>query len=298
MNETNDLSFDLNLLTTFEALMAERHVTRAAARMGLSQPAMSHALNRLRATLNDEILVRRGTGMEPTPKALALVGPIGDALAQIRETVNATGAFAAESFTGTLHLCVSRYAGIVLLPRLVEAIGTSAPAARLQVSNSVGPAPPPRHISIWLAESESIEPTMMTECLWREHPVCLVRNNHPAIEHGLNKESFRYLDKLFLGIDPENLISAGLTSATERGKTGLFEVDDFLSAAQLLLVSDTVGVVGGRAAERLAAVFPLTILTPPSALPEFGISQAWLRGQDEDPASIWLRNQINRLAVG
>lgn len=86
---------DLNLLVVFDALMSERHVSRAADRIALSQPAMSNALSRLRATLDDPILVRTSRGMEPTPRALELHGPIHAALTEIQHTLFHSGALRA-----------------------------------------------------------------------------------------------------------------------------------------------------------------------------------------------------------
>src|SRR5271169_1229788 len=104
MNERNIRSVNLNLLVVFDALMAERHVTRAAQNNGLSQPAMSKALNRLRYLLDDRLFERRDGRMEPTPRALELAGPIHSALSDISRTLTLPGALDPRHITGMLRI--------------------------------------------------------------------------------------------------------------------------------------------------------------------------------------------------
>ncbi len=107
-------SIDLNLLLAFESLMDERNVTRAAKRIGLSQPAMSNALTRLRRTFNDPILVRSPEGMMPTPAAQALIGPIREALASLRAAIEEKPAFNPAASRRVFHLLTNDYAEIML----------------------------------------------------------------------------------------------------------------------------------------------------------------------------------------
>ncbi len=118
--------FDLNLMKAFDALYAERHVTRAGSRIGLSQSAMSGALTRLRELLGDELFVRTPSGMQPTPRAHDLAGPVSDALRLLR------GALQADSFDpatadNTVTLAMSDYAAFVLLPPLMARLERTVP---------------------------------------------------------------------------------------------------------------------------------------------------------------------------
>jgi Bacterial regulatory helix-turn-helix protein, lysR family len=124
---------DLNLLRIFEALMAERHITRAAARLGLTQSAASNALGRLRAAFEDDLFQRTPTGMEPTALARELAGPVGAALDAVRAAVALNRPFdpahAEESFT----LGMSDYAEFVLAPPLIAALRARAPGVSVVV---------------------------------------------------------------------------------------------------------------------------------------------------------------------
>src|SRR6476620_2542014 len=126
-------AIDLNLLVVFEALVAERSVTRAAGRVGLSQPAVSNALGRLRALLGDPLLVRTGRGMEPTARALELSGPIQQALEGIRRALSPSASFEPERSPYTFRVRSADNLELSLLPRLLERLGRVAPLVDIVV---------------------------------------------------------------------------------------------------------------------------------------------------------------------
>jgi DNA-binding transcriptional LysR family regulator len=128
-------AFDLNLLIVFDAVMQERSVTRAGSRIGLSQPAMSHALNRLRYMLKDELFVRTPDGMAPTPRAETLAQPLRNALSEMQLALEPT-AFDPAASDRRFSLAVNNYAAVVLVPPLVAAVSAAAPAVRLDLRPS------------------------------------------------------------------------------------------------------------------------------------------------------------------
>src|SRR6266481_4248072 len=131
--ERNLRSVDLNLLVVFDTLMAERNVTRAAARNGLSQPAVSKALNRLRFLFDDPLFVRRDRAMEPTARALELAGPIHGALADISRTLTLPAAFDPATVRATIKIATIDLYHTNLLPALVRHLRRHAPGVDLQV---------------------------------------------------------------------------------------------------------------------------------------------------------------------
>src|SRR5580693_2495019 len=131
--ERNLRTVDLNLLVVFDALMAERNVTRAAERNGLSQPAVSKALNRLRGLFDDPLFVRRDRGMEPTARALELAGPIHGALADISRTLTVPSAFEPSTAKATIKIATVDLYHTKLLPSLVRHLRQHAPGVDLQV---------------------------------------------------------------------------------------------------------------------------------------------------------------------
>jgi DNA-binding transcriptional LysR family regulator len=129
--------FDLNLFKAFDALYAERHVTRAGQRIGLSQPAMSGALTRLREVFNDELFVRSPTGMQPTPRADDLAGPIAAALHLMRSVLQGDG-FDPATADHIVTIAMTDYAAFVLLPPLLARLAVEAPRLEVRVRGIFG----------------------------------------------------------------------------------------------------------------------------------------------------------------
>jgi DNA-binding transcriptional LysR family regulator len=129
-------AIDLNLLLAFEALIEEQSVTQAARRIGLSQPAMSNALARLRRVLDDPVLVRTPGGMRPTPKAEALAEPIRAALAQLRSALGAPEQFVPRESRRTLRLLTTDYGELLLLGPLLARLAREAPEIRVRSRRS------------------------------------------------------------------------------------------------------------------------------------------------------------------
>src|SRR5215208_8195750 len=136
-------SIDLNLLLVFESLMDERNVTRAARRIGLSQPAMSNALTRLRRTFDDPLLVRTSEGMSPTPAAHALIGPVRAALAGLRAALEDKPAFDPAASKRKFHLLANDYAEIMLLAPVITSLRAKADEISLRVHRSTSVFQPP-----------------------------------------------------------------------------------------------------------------------------------------------------------
>src|SRR6266849_462632 len=126
---------DLNLLIVFDAVMQERNVTRAGQKIGLSQPAMSHALNRLRYMLKDELFVRTPEGMVPTARAETLAQPLRNALSEMQLALE-PGMFEPATSDRRFTLAISNYAAIVLAPPLAAAVSAAAPSVRLDLRPS------------------------------------------------------------------------------------------------------------------------------------------------------------------
>src|ERR1700693_6021939 len=135
MSVMNWGAFDLNLLIVFDAVMQERNVTRAGSRIGLSQPAMSHALNRLRYMLKDELFIRTPEGMVPTPRAESLAQPLRSALSEMQLPREPT-AFEPPASDRRFALAVNNYAAVVLAAPLVAAVAAAAPAVTLDLRPS------------------------------------------------------------------------------------------------------------------------------------------------------------------
>lgn len=131
--EKNIAGVDLNLLVAFEALLEERHVTRAGQRIGLAQPSMSSALTRLRALFGDELFRRTAGGMIPTSRALDLAGPVGEALRHVRRALEEETPFDPSTSQHRFRLATTDYGDLIVVPPLVQALRAQAPGINLQV---------------------------------------------------------------------------------------------------------------------------------------------------------------------
>ena len=288
---------DLNLLVSLDTLLRVRSVTRASEEMGLSQPAMSAALARLRELLRDPLLVRGPRGMVPTARALELQAPLSEILAQISVTLHPPPPFDPLTSRRSFTLCTADYGELLVLPSLMERLATSAPGIDMVVN-------PSSEVSPWelLAEGsldlslgiETRTPAgMYRVSLFREHFVCLVRAGHPRAGGPLSLEEYVSLPHLLISprggatgtVDPI-LSELGL-----RRRIAL-RVPHFLVAPQVVARSDLILTLPARVAHALASSLQLTCLQPPLELPEFSLSLFWHERNHRDPAHSFLRNQI------
>ncbi|XEY16314.1 LysR family transcriptional regulator [Azospirillum sp. HJ39] len=287
---------DLNLLVAFDALNAERNVTRAGARIGRTQPAMSAALSRLRVLLGDELFVRGPSGLQPTPRAVELAEPISLALRDIQRTLQFTQDFAPSASTMTFSLGVSGHAGSVVLPRLLSILTERAPTVDLRVQDYAG-----RDDAIALLDSGEVDLTVgippsatgriLRARLFQERFVCILRKEHPATLRPLDTESFLALTHILVAPENEGLdvAEAALAMKGMRRRIAL-TVPQMSAAPQLVASSDMIatvveGVVAGSGyADRLSVLeFPLRLNPVPFVL-------SWHRRNDAHPAQRWLRN--------
>ncbi len=185
MHQMNDLRrIDLNLLVILDALLSEQHVTRAAERLHLSQPAVSHALARLRDLLGDPLLVRAGASLVPTPQALELMAPLAEALAQVQSLL-APNTFDPATARRTFRLAMSDYGAAIVLPGLIRTLRREAPGIDLQISHASREGMLEGVLNGDIDVAAGVFPEMPNELrstpLFEEHYVCLVdRNSLPA----------------------------------------------------------------------------------------------------------------------
>ena len=297
---------DLNLLVAFDALMAERSVTRAGARIGRTQPAMSAALSRLRALLKDELFVRGPSGLQPTPRAVDLADPLGRALAEIERTLAFTQRFEPSSSAAVFTLGLSEHPAHVLLPNLVERLRDIAPAIVLQIRNFTA-----RDDAVTLLDAGEIDmavgvpPTIsaariLSQPLFEERFMCVLRRGHPSAEGQLDLEGFLGLSHLL--VSPENerfgRVDAALAKRGLKRRIAL-TLPQMYAAPSLVARSDMIatlmaGVVGASGHEG-----DLHVLSPPPEL-ELDLEPVsfvlvWHRRNDTHPAQRWLRQAVTTL---
>ncbi|WP_395845143.1 LysR family transcriptional regulator [Archangium violaceum] len=289
---------DLNLLVAFDALMAERSVTRAGTRIGRTQPAMSAALARLRALLRDELFVRGPSGLQPTPRALELAEPLSRALAQIQRTLEFTQVFEPASSTGTFTIALQEHPAFVLLPRLVLALRTVAPHITLHVRGFTA-----RDEAIGMLDAGEADVAVgvppastdriLTRPLFEERFVCVLRKEHPAVREPLDLDGFLALSHLL--VSPENdrfgHVDAELAKRGLKRRLGL-TLPQMYAAPKLVASSDMIATLMEGVIDASGMAHALRVLPPPVELAPAVFVLSWHRRNDAHPAQRWFRDCI------
>ena len=293
---------DLNLLVAFDALIAERSVTRAGARIGRTQPAMSAALSRLRALLGDELFVRSPSGLQPTPRALDLAEPLGRALADIQRTLDYTQAFEPGSSAATFTLGLSEHPSHVLLPRLVERLCDTAPAVTLRVRSFTA-----RDDAVAILDAGEVDMTVgvppstqpgriLARPLWEERFVCVMRRGHPAAGAPLELPAFLALSHLLVSPENERFghVDAALAKIDRKRRLAL-TLPQMYAAPALVARSDLIATLMAGVVEASGRADELLVMEPPLNLDPVRFVLSWHRRNDVHPAQRWARELIASL---
>jgi DNA-binding transcriptional LysR family regulator len=298
-------NFDLNLLLALDALLQEKHVTRAAARVGLSQPAMSNALARLRELLEDPLLVRTPRGMVPTPRAQRLEGPVREALQAVGRAITNAEAFAPETCRASFDLMTSDAIGMLMLPQLGARLRAAAPGMALRVHASLEDEPwaslegGRMHLVVGVYDAPGSG--IHVQPLYEEQFVCLMRSDHPRARQRLSLEQYVELPHIRIttartGPGP-SVVDRALE---ERGLTRriAMTLPHFLVAPYIVAQSDHVIMFPSRLADYFASFLPLRVVEPPLPLPGYTISLYWHERMHHEPACRWLREQVLAVSRG
>lgn len=295
-------TIDLNLLVVLEALIEERNVTRAAKRVGLSQPAMSNALARLRRTFDDPLLMRTADGMTPTPVAQSLIVPVRSALAQLREALEEKAIFDPTASERTFHLLTSDYAEITLVAPLLGELRRMTDAVKLRILRSPTVFDPPSASS--LADSFdlaigfypnvlSLDTRLHSETLWQEENVCIASAKHPTIQGKISLKQFAEADHVAQFYKPQG---PGIvdTLLAQKGYVRRIAVQSPHFAAIPFIVAETdlIATVPERMARLFNRQLRLQILPLPLDLPPFQLTLLWHQRHHSDPAHQWFRHYI------
>jgi DNA-binding transcriptional LysR family regulator len=296
----NIASINLNLLVALDALLDEGHVGRAARRVGLSQPAMSHALGRLRDLLDDPLLVRTGAGMELTPRAQGLRAPLAAALDQVRGLL-APEAFDPARSTRRFRLMLPDIVLDLLLAPLVERVGREAPGVTLEIAplhaSSALTAELARSIDIVIACMPDALPAFRRERVYRDSDALAVRRGHPLASRLRRRDVFlaaRHVAVVGLGAR-EDMIDEWLRRQGWQRRIAVV-TPTYLQALHVAARTDLVAFAPRRLIEAEAKALRLRLIEPPL---DPGRDEQFVfypaRAQ-ADAGSIWLRQHI--LAIG
>jgi len=285
-------SLDLNLLVTLDALLTEQSVSRVARRLDRSQPAISAALARLRAHLNDPLLVRRGSAMVTTPYARALHDPIRRILREIEHTLT-RAPFDPSTSTRTFRIAVTDYTAFTLFPGLMNRIHERAPGVRVELwplDEHVRERLEHGELDLAVADDWALRHLRRRQRLCWERFVCLVRREHPRIRRSLTLE--RFLAERHALVSARGRVAGNVDDALERlGRTRdvALTLPHFLAVPAIVAETDLVVTLAERIARRFAEPAALRVLKPPFEVVGFEVSMAWDPSTEGDGAVDWIR---------
>ncbi len=295
------MRYDLNLLPVFLALMEERSVTRAAERLGMTQPALSNALTRLRAMLQDPLFIRERYGMQPTPKAQELAPVIASALATLDDVVLGQQAFDPAQANAQITLAPNSYVEFVLMPALVERLRAVAPGIRLRLTP----------FGTDLAETGVVSGTtamvfgrivdppdnLVVQHLMDEGLACVVRADHPQVGDKLSRRQYERMKHV--NVLPPGRLRVGLFTALQQQslkREVAVSVTHFLAVPEMVAVTDYCATLPRLICRKLASDPRLKVLPAPVDLGTFPVHMAWHVRYRHDAAHSWLRTLIAELA--
>jgi DNA-binding transcriptional LysR family regulator len=292
MDVSELVSHDLNLLVALHALLRERHVSRAAAGVGLSQPAMSRALGRLREMFDDPLLVRVRTGMQPTPRALELYPQVEEVLAVVRDLIRPVE-FTPRTATGTIRMAAPDLVVYMLVPALMRSLAEQAPGVDLEIVQWV---PSWREgledgsIDLCVGLPHGNEPNTYARTLFESDWACVIRRGHPALRARWTLERFASLDHMLVSLTGRGggQIDAALA---ERGLSRHIALRLPYPMLTPLLVAETdlVLTIPRWLACKLGADAGLVIRRPPISVPPLRAPMLWHERNHRAPMHRWFR---------
>lgn len=301
MGEISLASVDLNLLVTLEILLEERSVSKAAARLHVTQPAVSQSLGKLRRLFGDPLLVRAKGRMEPTPKAIFLQTPLRAVLSQIRRVLEEEPEFVPETSEAEFRVAASDYTMTALFPSVVADVQREAPLIGMRI------LPIPPHRVFEALEDGSVDlgvgvfaapPSFLREeLLYEEGFLSMVRKGHPILRKRRSVEAFAsYPHGLVTTTgEGEGIVDRVLREKGRKRRIAI-RIPYFMSVPTLLPKTDLIFTMPEKTVLRLSRFYGLAAFSPPLSLPPFPVRMVWSPRLDAVPAHQWFRSQIRGIA--
>ena len=293
---------DLNLLLVFHHLLREKRVSAVATVLGMSQPAVSSALGRLRTSLDDPLFLRTQGGMVPTPYALQLAEPVATALDGLQQALQVRASFDPTTSARRFSLAMTDVGEMYFLPVLMDALAQSAPGVTLNVvavtSASLGEDMASGRTDLALGMLPQLQAGFFQQALFRQPYVCLMREGHPLA----NAPRLALVD--FAAADHVRVIAAGTGHGRiDEAIAGALEqeglqrrirltVPNYVALGDVLGHSDLIATVPERFAQRVTRPFALTTRTLPMKVDGSAIHQFWHARLHKDPGHQWLRELV------
>lgn len=293
----NIKNFDLNLLVVFKTLYEERNVTKASKKIGITQPAMSNALNRLRYLIKDELFIRGPKGMRPTPRANELASPIQTALNDLELSLSSIN-FDPKTTKKLYKISISDDVAPLILPNLINFLEKESPNSSLRIRSEQGSEAikllDSNDIDFAIGRFEMVSTRFESVDLYTEKYVCMMNSDHPLAEdEKLSIE--QYLSSKHLRVAPAGTPVAPIDRSLSQLnlEREIFARIDLVTMAPLILKnSDLILTLPSKTAQRMAKNYNFSIAELPIGLEQRQTKLLWHRELTNHPAYDWIKNQI------
>ena len=287
---------DLNLLVTLEALLVEQNVTKAAARLHLSQPAVSAQLSRLRDVFDDPLLIPAQRGMTPTAKAIELLDPLRQALDQVRATVATHRNFDPAKAKLTVTIACTDYLQAAVVKPLVVELRTSAPGVRVALRNldmaQLEAQMARGDVDLALMTPQAAPPSLRTRHLFDERYVLIGRRNHPRLRDGITVEEFAQLEHVIVSLRGGDFVTPvdDVLAALGHSRNVVLSAASFLFVPEIVSQSDFVALVPERLVHDRAD--KLKLIDCPFPVEGFAVGMVWHERSHGHSGQRWIREAI------
>ena len=293
----NIKNFDLNLLVVFKTLYEERNVTKASKKIGITQPAMSNALNRLRYLVKDELFIRGPKGMRPTPRANELSSPIQTALNNLELSLSSIN-FDPQTTKKLYKISISDDVAPLILPNLINFLEKESPNSSLRIRSEQGSEAlkllDSNDIDFAIGRFEMVSTRFESVDLYTEKYVCMMNSDHPlAKDEKLSIE--QYLSSKHLRVAPAGTPVAPIDRSLSQLnlEREIFARIDLVTMAPLILKnSDLILTLPSKTAQRMAKNYNFSIAELPIGLEQRQTKLLWHRELTNHPAYDWIKSQI------
>ena len=293
----NIKNFDLNLLVIFKTLYEERNVTKASKKIGITQPAMSNALNRLRYLVKDELFIRGPKGMRPTPRANELSSPIQTALNNLELSLSSIN-FDPKTTKKLYRISISDDVAPLILPNLINFLEKESPDSSLRIRSEQGSEAikllDSNDIDFAIGRFEMVSTRFESIDLYTEKYVCMMNSDHPlAKDKKLSIE--QYLSSKHLRVAPAGTPIAPIDRSLSQlnlEREILARIDLVTMAPLILKKSDLILTLPSKTAQRMAKNYNFSIAELPIGLEQRQTKLLWHKELTNHPAYDWIKSQL------
>jgi DNA-binding transcriptional LysR family regulator len=293
---------DLDWLNVFVEIYKTQSVSRAAQTLGMEQASASLVLTKLRRHFDDPLFCRTSAGMVPTPRSQTIYPDVLEALMRLEKARGATGAFLPQQTKRDFRICMTDISEIVLLPRLINHLQTTAPGLVVE-AEKISPDSRRRlesgDIDMAVGFTPDLEAGFYQQALFAQDFVCLASSEHPRIGDTLTRKAFLAEGHiLVMASGTGHSIVDKVLAQNKVDRRVVLRVDSFLGVARIVAQTELLVIVPRQLGHALAQQENVKLLEPPVPLPAYKVKQHWHERFNRDAGNIWLRKTMAELFSG